>query len=136
MHARIHGVVVKEKGSTMYVASNRHLLAIHKSRRGLAGTGSASGPAPGTIITSTVTVKSDGQLNEDDQGEDGQDDSSTVTVQAVVDAVGPGTVTLNVNGTDVTFDLPAGLTLPQSLVGQTVTIQISIGDDDNQGDEP
>ena len=83
-----------------------------------------------------MTVESDSQLNEDDQGEDGQDSSSMVTVTAVVDAVGPGTVTLNVNGTDVTFDLPAGLTLPQSLVGQTVTIQISIGDDDNQGDEP
>jgi hypothetical protein len=134
-HARIHGVVVKEKASTMIVASNHHLLAIHKHQRSLAGTASTSGPAPGTIVTSTVTVKSDGQLNEDDQGEDGQDSSSTVTVTAVVDAVGPGTVTLNVNGTDVTFDLPDGLTLPQSLVGQTVTIQISIGDDDNQGNE-
>jgi len=135
-HARIRGVVVKEKRSTMFVASNHHLLAIHKTRRALAGTGSTSGPAPGTIVTATVTVSSDGQLNEDDQGEDGQDSSSTVTVQAVVVAVGPGTVTLDVNGTNVTFDLPAGLTLPQSLVGQTVTIQISIGDDDNQGDEP
>jgi hypothetical protein len=56
-------------------------------------------------------------------------------VQAVVDAVGPGTVTLNVNGTDVTFDLPNGLTLPQSIVGQTVTIQVSIQNDDSQGDE-
>jgi hypothetical protein len=134
-HARIHGVVVKERTSTMIMASNHHLVAIHKHRRGVAGMASTSGPAPGTIVTATVTVKSDGQLNEDDQGEDGQDSSSTVTVTAVVDAVGPGTVTLNVNGTDVTFDLPDGLTLPQSLVGQTVTIQISIGDDDNQGDE-
>jgi hypothetical protein len=135
-YARIHGVVVQEKASSMIVVSNHHLIAIHRSSRGLAGTSSNSGPAPGTIVTTTVTVNNDGQLNEDDQGEDGQDSSSTVTVTAVVDAVGPGTVTLNVNGTDVTFDLPAGLTLPQSLVGQTVTIQISIGDDDNnQGDE-
>jgi hypothetical protein len=131
-HARIHGVVVKETGTKMFVASNHHLVAIHKTRRALTGTGSTSGPAPGTIITATVTVNSDGQLNEDDQGEDGQDSSSTVTVQAIVDAVGPGTVTLNVNGTDVTFDLPAGLTLPQSLIGQTVTITLSLGDDQGE----
>jgi hypothetical protein len=135
--ARIHGVVVKEKGSTMFVASNRHLVAIHRSGRGLAGSGSTSGPPPGTIVTSTVTVHTDGQLNEDDQGEDGQDSSSTVAVQATITAVGAGTVTVDVNGTDLTLDLPGGLTLPQSLVGQTVTINVSIdqGDDNSQGDE-
>jgi hypothetical protein len=132
--ARIHGVVVMTKRSTVYVASNHHLLAIHEGRR-LAGTGSTSGPAPGTVVTSTVTVHQDGQLSEDNEDDQGQDGDSTVTVQAVVDAVGPGTVTLNVNGTDVTFDLPNGLTLPQSIVGQTVTIQVSIQNDDNQGDE-
>ena len=135
-HARIHGVVVKETGARMFVASNHHLVAIHKSRS-LAGTGSTSGPTPGTIVTTTVSVSSSGQLNEDDQGEDGQDSSSTVTIQATIVAVGPGTVTVSVNGANVTLDLPAGLTLPQSLVGQTVTITISLdqGDDNNQGDE-
>jgi hypothetical protein len=119
----------------MFVASNHHLVAIHKGRS-LAGVGSNSGPAPGTILTSTVTVNKSGLLNEDNEDDQGQDSDSTVAVQAVVDAVGQGTVTLNVNGTDVTFDLPAGLTLPQSIVGQTVTINVSIsGDDDNQGDE-
>lgn len=131
----------------MFVASNHHLVAIHTGRslaaihtgRRLAATGSTSGPPPGTIITANVSVNGDtGQLNEDDQGEDGQDSSSTVAVQATIVAVGTGTVTVSVNGSDVTFDLPAGLTLPPSLVGQTVTINISIdqGDDNNQGDEP
>lgn len=136
--ARIHGVVVKETGARMFVASNRHLVAIHKSRS-LATTGSTSGPPVGTIVTATVSVNSDtGQLNEDDQGEDGQDSSSTVAITATVVAVGPGTVTVSVNGSNVTFDLPAGLTLPQSLVGQTVTLNISLdqGDDNSQGDEP
>ena len=135
-HARIHGVVVMTKGTTMFVSSNHHLVPIHKGRS-LAGTGSTSGTKPGTIVTSTVTLHKDGQLNEDNEDDQGQDSDSSVTVQAVVDAVGPGTVTLNVNGTDVTFDLPNGLTLPQSVVGQTVTIDVSIsqGDDDNQGDE-
>jgi hypothetical protein len=135
-HARIHGVVVKNKGATMFVASNHHLVAIHERSRRPASTGT-SGPAPGTVITATVTVNNDGQLNEDDQGEDGQDSSATIAVQATVTAVGPGTVTVSVNGSNVTFDLPGGLTLPQSLVGQTVTIELSLsqGDDNNQGDE-
>jgi hypothetical protein len=136
-HARIHGVVVQNKGATTFVAANHHLVAIHERSRHTAGIGT-SGPAPGTVINATVTVNSDGQLNEDDQGEDGQDSSATIAVQATITAVGPGTVTLDVNGTSVTFDLPNGLTLPQSLVGQTVTIQLSLsqGDDDNnQGDE-
>ena len=136
--ARIRGVVVKESGARMFVASNHHLVAIHKSRS-LAAAGSTSGPAPGTIVTATVSVNGEtGQLNEDDQGEDGQDSSSTVAIQATVIAVGTGTVTVSVNGTNVTFDLPSGLTLPQSLVGQTVTIDIALdqGDDNSQGDEP
>jgi hypothetical protein len=92
------------------------------------------------VITSTVTVHADGQLDQEDQNEDGQDNSSTIQVQATVAAVGAGTITLTVNGQNITVDLPAGLTLPQSLVGQTVTVDVSIsqdeqGDDNNQGDE-
>jgi len=54
-------------------------------------------------------------------------------VQATISAVGVGTVTLNVQGQTLTVNLPAGLTLPASLVGQTVTISLSL--DDNQGDD-
>jgi hypothetical protein len=134
-HARIHGVVVTRKGSTIFVASNRHVVAIHEGRA-LASSGTSSGPAPGTIVTSTVAIASNGQLDDENETEDGQDSSSTVQIQAVVDAVGSGTVTINVNGTDVTVNLPDGLTLPQSIVGQTVTIDISIGQgDDDQGDD-
>src|SRR5262249_36614591 len=75
-HARIHGVVVMTKGSTMFVASNRHLLAIHRGRN-LAGTGSNSGTKPGTILTSTVTVHKSGLLNEDDEDDQGEDSDST-----------------------------------------------------------
>ena len=134
--ARIHGVVVATKGATVFVASNRHLLAINTGRH-LAGAGSSSGDKPGMVITSTVAVHPNGQLDQEDQNEDGQDNSSTIQVQATVAAVGTGTITLTVNGQTVTVDLPAGLTLPQSLVGQTVTIDVSIsqGDDDNQGDD-
>ncbi|MGH3009179.1 MAG: hypothetical protein ACRDLM_07220 [Gaiellaceae bacterium] len=133
-HARIHGVVVTTKGSTIFVASNRHMVAIHEGRT-LAAGGSSSSPAPGTIVTSTVTIGKSGQLDDQGEQDDGQDSSSSVPITATVDAVGSGTVTINVNGTDVTVDLPDGLTLPQSLVGQTVTINISIGQGDDQGDD-
>ena len=46
-----------------------------------------------------------------------------------------GSVTLNVQGQTLTVNLPAGLTLPASLVGQTVTITLSLKQDDNQGDD-
>jgi len=139
--ARIHGVVVATKGATLFVASNHHLVAIRTGRH-LAAVGSSSTDKPGTIITSTVAVKANGQLDQEDENEDGQDNSSTIQIQATVAAVGPGTITLTVNGQNITVDLPAGLTLPQSLVGQTVTVEVSLsqgddnqGDDDDQGDQ-
>jgi hypothetical protein len=132
---RLHGVVVATKGATLFVASNRHLLAIRTGGRHLAGSGSPSGDTPGTVITSTVNVKGNGELDQEGQSEDGQDNSSTIQIQATVAAVGTGTITLTVNGQNVTVDLPAGLTLPQSLVGQTVTIDVSLSHDDNQGDD-
>src|SRR5215831_11188834 len=132
--ARIHGIVVAHKGSTVFVASNRHLLAIRA--------GQTAADTPGTIVTSTVAVHQNGELDQQNQTQDGEDCSSTVQVQATVAAVGAGTITLVVNGQDVTVNLPAGLTLPQSLVGQTVTVDVSIGqsgngqgDDDCQGDD-
>jgi hypothetical protein len=133
--ARIHGVVVARKGSTLFVASNRHLLAIRTGRH-LAGSGSSSGVTPGTVVTSTVAVHRNGELDQQSQTQDGEDCSSTVQVQGTVAAVGAGTITLTVNGQDITVNLPGGLTLPQSLVGQTVTIDVSIAQSsDNQGDD-
>ena len=68
-----------------------------------------------------------------DEQEVGQSNSSSIPVQATIAAVGVGTVTLNVQGQTLTVNLPGGLTLPASLVGQTVTISLSL--DDNQGDD-
>jgi hypothetical protein len=71
----------------------------------------------------------------------GQTNASSLQVQAVVAQVGQGTITLNVQGQMLTVPLPAGLTLPASVVGQTVTISLSLngaggqGDDGNQGDD-
>jgi hypothetical protein len=125
--ARIHGVVVKNVGRTMFLASNRHVLAVEN----------ATPPAPGTVVDTTVAVKDDGELDEQNENEDGHV-NGTIQVQATITAVGNGTVTLSVNGQSLTVNLPAGLTLPASVVGQTVTFTVSLGNrggDDDEGDD-
>lgn len=90
--APIHGIVVAHKGATMFVASNRHLLAIRTGSR------SSSRATPtGTVVTSTVAVHQSGQLDQQSQTQDGQDCSGSVRVQATVAAVGAGTITLVAN---------------------------------------
>jgi hypothetical protein len=128
--ARIHGVVVERVGSTMFLSSNRHLLAVRE-------TAPAPAPAPGTVVDTTVGMRDDGELDEQNE-EDAGTVSGVIQVQATVTAVGTGTVTLSVNGQSLTVNLPAGLTLPASVVGQTVTLSVSLGNhergDDDQGD--
>lgn len=129
--ARIRGIVVRSVGTTLFISSNRHLLALHTMRR-LADTTPTTAPAPGTVVSAQVGI-ANGQL--DEQGEDdvGQVASDSISVQATVAGVAAGSVTLTVQGQSLTVPLPAGLTLPASLVGQTVTIQLSLGGNDNQG---
>ncbi len=132
--ARIRGIVVRRVGTTLFVSSNRHLLALH-SARVLADTTPTTTPAPpGTIVSTQVGI-ANGQLDEEDETEVGQVTGNTIAVQATIAAVAPGLVTLNVQGQTLTVPLPAGLTLPASLVGQTVTVNLSLAGDDNQGDD-
>jgi hypothetical protein len=131
--ARIRGIVVRRIGATLFISSNRHLLALHKARV-LASTTPTTPAAPGTIVSAQVDI-SNGQLEEQDETEVGQVSGTTLAVQATIAAVGPGTVTLNVQGQTLTVPLPAGLTLPSSLIGQTVTVNLSLSGDDNQGDD-
>jgi len=130
--ARIRGIVVRSVGTTLFISSNRHLLALHTMRR-LADTAPTTAPAPGTIVSAQVGI-ANGQLDEQDENDVGQVANGSISVQATVAAVAAGSVTLTVQGQSLTVPLPAGLTLPASLVGQTVTIQLSVGGDDNQGD--
>jgi hypothetical protein len=136
--ARIHGIVVKRIGSTLFLSSNKHLLAVHTGRR-LAALSPTPGQsvAPGTVVNATVGVKQNGELDEQDEDDVGQVNGN-IQVQATITAVGNGTVTLSVNGQSLTVNLPAGLTLPATLVGQTVTLNVSLAnnkDDDDQGDD-
>ena len=134
--ARIHGIVVRRIGTMVILSSNTHLVAVHSRARRLADTTPAPAPATGSVVDTTVTI-SNGSLDEDDEQEVGQTNASSLQVQALVKAVGPGTVTLDVQGQQITMNLPAGLTLPASIVGQTVTISLRLNDDNNddQGDD-
>jgi hypothetical protein len=135
--ARIRGIVVRRVGTTLFVSSNRHLLALHKARV-LADTTPGTTPAaPGTVVSAQVGI-TNGQLDEQDETDVGQISSSSISVQATIASVAAGLVTLTVQGQTLTVPLPAGLTLPASLIGQTVTIQLSLGGSDtnnNQGDD-
>ena len=126
--ARIRGIVVRRVGSTVFLSSNRHLVAVHTARR--LASASVTPPATGalqtgTIVSSQVTIQN-GELDEDSTETVGQ--ASDIPVQAVVSAIGAGTVTLTVGTQTLTVPLPAGLTLPASVVGQTVTLSFSLGD--------
>jgi hypothetical protein len=129
--ARIHGIVVKRIGSTLFLSSNKHLLAVRTGRR-LAAV-APTPVTPGTVVNTTVGVKENGELDEENEDDVGQVNGN-IQVQATITAVGNGTVTLTVNGQTLTVNLPAGLTLPASLVGQTVTVNVSLNNDDNNND--
>jgi hypothetical protein len=131
--ARIRGIVVRHVGTTLFISSNRHLLALHTARV-LADTTPTTPTAPGTIVSAQVGI-SNGELDDEGETELGQVSGNTLAVQATIAAVAPGSVTLNVQGQTLTVPLPAGLTLPASLVGQTVTVNLSLTGADNQGND-
>lgn len=132
--AVIRGIVVRRIGTTLVLASNRHLVAIHKARVLADTTPTQTAPAPGSVVSTTVGIQN-GELDEENEDQVGQVNSSSIQVQATVAAVGAGTVTLTVQGQTLTVPLPAGLTLPASIVGQTVTLSLSLGDQNGQGDD-
>jgi hypothetical protein len=145
--ARIRGIVVRRVGATMFLSSNRHLVAVHTGRV-LASvsdttpppaTPAPATPATGDIVSAQVTIGSGGELDEDSAENLGSSNASSLQVQAVVAAVGPGTVTLTVGTQTLTVPLPAGLTLPASMVGQTVTLSLDLngqnGDDNGDNND-
>lgn len=133
--AHIRGIVVRRIGTTLILSSNRHLVAIHKARV-LADTTPTTPTTPGTgsIVNTTVSL-ANGELDEESEDQVGQANAGSLQVQAVVAQVGQGTITLNVQGQMLTVPLPAGLTLPASVVGQTVTVSLSLNGNDSQGSD-
>jgi hypothetical protein len=115
-HARVRGVVVRRVAGTTFLAAGGSLLAMR----------AASAPATGTVVNANVVIGA-GQLTQQAVQAVGHDDR--VTVQAPVTAVGPGTITVTVNGHPLTLRLPAGIQLPASLVGQSVTLTVKFEDE-------
>ncbi len=139
--ARVRGIVVRRVGATLFLSSNRHLVAVHTGRvlasandTTPAPTTPTTTPQPGDLVSSQVTIQSGGELDEESSDDLGHTGATALQVQAVVSAVGPGTVTLTVGTQSLTVNLPAGLTLPASMVGQTVTLSLSLDDQNAQGD--
>ena len=137
-HATIRGVVVRRLGTTLILSSNRHLIAIPNrvGRRHADNAPPAAAtvaPAPGAVVSADVSI-ANGQIEEDNEDEVGQVGAASISVLATIKAVAAGSVTLDVQGQSVTVPLPGGLTLPASVVGQTVTINLSLADDE-QGDD-
>ena len=137
-HARIHAVVVKRVGGAILVAAGKSLLAIHSPGRRLSSL-AGSGPSTGAVVNSNVDI-ANGQLTQQSMQVVGQ--AGSATVQAQVTAVGPGTITVLVNGQPFSIALPAGIQLPASLVGQFVTLNLTLAqggvtatEGDDQGDD-
>jgi hypothetical protein len=142
--ANIRGIVVRRVGAVMFVSSNRHLVAIHTGRSPASVSDTTppptvpattpTTPQPGTIVSSQVAINN-GELDDEATENLGQANVNDLQVQAVVSAVGAGTVTLTVGTQTLTVSLPAGLTLPASIVGQTVTLSVSLNGQNNSGDD-
>jgi hypothetical protein len=113
--ARVRGVVVRRVHGATFLAAGRSLLAVR----------AAVAPAPGTVVDASVAIAG-GELMQQSLQAVGRD--ARVTVQAPVTAVGPGTITVTVNGQLLTLRLPAGIQLPASLVGQSVTLTVEVED--------
>ena len=145
--AVVRGVVVSRTATTVFLSAAQHLLAVRTGRH-TASVGSTPiplVPQPGQAISTTLHISNGGQL--DDEGETDLGTAPAASVQATVAAVAAGSVTLTVNGQTLTVPLPAGLTLPATIVGTTVTLQLSFpggqlqvsggpgGQGDDQGDD-
>jgi hypothetical protein len=136
--ARVRGVVIRRIGAVMYISSNHHVVAVRNAKTRKLSSASdttpapttPTAPAPGDVVTTDVTI-ANGGLDEDDSETVGH--ASSVEIQAQIVSVGVGTVTLLINGAQVPVSLPAGLTLPASVVGQMVSLRLNL--DEQSGDE-
>jgi hypothetical protein len=119
--ARVHAVVIRRSGRTTFLAAGRSLLAMR----------AATAPSTGAVVDATVAIGG-GALTQQSVRIVGHDER--VTVQATVAAVGQGTITVSINGQSLTLRLPAGIQLPATLVGQSVTLTVKVEDEENENE--
>lgn len=151
--ARIRGVVVRRTKHTVFLSAGHRLLAVHSSRALMSASdqppaaptnGSPTTTAPtnmpnGSTVAGTVTLSPTGEVEDDSLQTVGSANSTQIT--ATVTNIVAGSVTVTVNGQSLTIPLPAGLTLPSTLVGQTITLTLTFpngqtqGEPDDQGED-
>lgn len=136
--AMFRGVIVRHKGSLTFMSAAQHLLVVRTGRH--LSSARDSGQPAGTVVQTTVSIDDQGDLDEQNEHQVGQQNQAQV--QATITSLGTGTVTLSVNGQPLTIPLPSGLTLPQSMIGQQVTLNLSFAngqvtahEDDNNDNE-
>jgi hypothetical protein len=118
--AVVRGVVVRRVGSTTFLSAAHRVFAVSSARR-LASVGTSI--QPGSVVQAQVSIDPNGTLVSQATTAVGQ--TGNVQIQATVKSVGTGTVTLDVNGQSLIVTLPAGLTLPSTVVGSTVQLNLS-----------
>jgi hypothetical protein len=125
--AVVRGVVVRRSAGVTFLSVAKHMLVLHTARR-LASvsdtTPSTTTPQAGALVQTNVAINPQGDLEEQDEQQVGQTGAAQVT--ATISAIGNGTVTLTVAGQPpLTIPLPAGLTLPQTMLNKQVTLNVS-----------
>ena len=130
--AAVRGVVVRNRGRMTFLSAAGHLLVVRHGSGPATPRDGAPLPAPGTVVQSTVAIDDDGTLEVEHEDELG--DAQIVRIQAPVTAVGAGTLTVTVDGQSLTLTLPAGLTLPASIVGSQVMLDVAFADDRREDD--
>ncbi|HSP72396.1 MAG TPA: hypothetical protein VLN26_08505 [Gaiellaceae bacterium] len=136
--ATFRGVIVRHTGSLTYLSAAQHMLVVRTGRR--LSSARDSTPPAGTVVQTTVGIDDHGDLDEQNEHQVGQ--AGQAQVQATITSIGTGTVTLSVNGQSLTIPLPAGLTLPASLINTQVTLNLSFAngqvtahEDDNENED-
>jgi hypothetical protein len=118
--AVFRGVVLRRIGNLTFLTAARHLVIV-RTQRAVASARDVR-PPTGSVVQSTVVIDDHGDL--DEQNEEAIGHERKIEVQAVVASVAAGSITLNVNGQALTIPLPAGLTLPATVVGTQVTVEV------------
>jgi hypothetical protein len=143
--ARIQGVVVAHAHGVTFLSGNRSVIAV-RTRRALASVGTGT-PLPGTVANIGVKIGVQGALTQTSATTVGQ--TSNIVIQATVESLTPATATtagslvLKIGTETFTIPLPAGTTLPATIVqGATVSLTISFGangatagDDENDNND-
>jgi hypothetical protein len=128
-HAVVHGVVVRRSGNATFLSAAKHVLVLHTTRT--VASARDGRPAAGSVVDARVRIDDRGDL--DEQNEDQVGNAREVEVQGVVTAVAAGSVSLTINGQTLTIPLPAEQTLPASIVGTRVALEVEF---ENEPAEP